>query len=93
MKGAAAETVVPGRLEPVGERPLTLFDGAENPSGAGALAASLQDVFGERRPRVGVIGVLEDKDAAGMLGALLPHLDRVVYTRPETRARSRRPRS
>ena len=82
VKSAAAETVVPGRLEQVGERPLTLFDGAHNPSGAHALAASLPDVLGERRPRVGVIGVLEDKDAAGMLETLLPHFDRVVFTRP-----------
>ena len=82
LKSAAAETVVPGRLEQVGERPLTLFDGAHNPSGASALAASLPDVLGERRPRVAVIGVLEDKDAAGMLGTLLPHFDRVVFTRP-----------
>jgi dihydrofolate synthase / folylpolyglutamate synthase len=82
LKSAGAETVVPGRLEPVGERPLTLFDGAHNPSGASALAASLSDVFGERRPRVAVIGVLEDKDAAGMLATLLPHFDTVVFTRP-----------
>jgi dihydrofolate synthase/folylpolyglutamate synthase len=82
LRRAAAETVIPGRLEPVGERPLTLHDGAHNPSGAHALAASLPDVFGERRPRVAVMGVLEDKDAAGMLEALLPHLDRVVFTRP-----------
>jgi dihydrofolate synthase / folylpolyglutamate synthase len=26
--------------------------------------------------------VLEDKDAAGMLETLLPHLDRVLFTRP-----------
>jgi dihydrofolate synthase / folylpolyglutamate synthase len=82
LKAAAAETVVPGRLEAVGERPLTLFDGAHNPSGAHALAASLPDVFGARRPRVAVVGVLEDKDAAGMLETLLPQLDRVVFTRP-----------
>jgi dihydrofolate synthase / folylpolyglutamate synthase len=82
LKAAAAETVVPGRLEVVGERPLMLFDGAHNPSGAHALAASLPDVFGSRRPRVAVVGVLEDKDAAGMLETLLPHLDRVVFTRP-----------
>jgi dihydrofolate synthase/folylpolyglutamate synthase len=30
---------------------------------------------------VGVIAVLDDKDAAGMLRALLPRLDRVVFTR------------
>ena len=82
LKSAAAETIVPGRLEQVGERPLTLFDGAHNPSGADALAASLPEVLGERSLRVAVIGVLEDKDAAGMLGTLLPHFDRVVFTRP-----------
>ena len=82
LKEAAAETLVPGRLEAVGERPLVLFDGAHNPSGAGALAVSLPEVLGERRPRVAVIGVLEDKDAAGMLGTLLPHFDHVVFTRP-----------
>jgi dihydrofolate synthase/folylpolyglutamate synthase len=31
---------------------------------------------------VAVIGVLEDKDAAGMLATLLPHFDTVVFTRP-----------
>ncbi|MEA2406817.1 MAG: dihydrofolate synthase / folylpolyglutamate synthase [Thermoleophilaceae bacterium] len=82
VRAAAAETLVPGRLEVVGERPLVLFDGAHNTSGASALAASLPEVFGSRRPRVAVIGVLEDKDAAGMLGSLLPHVDQVVFTRP-----------
>src|SRR5919107_4524090 len=82
LKSAAAETVVPGRLAVGGRAPLPLFDGAHNPSGAGALAAALADVFGARRPRVGVIGVLEDKDAAGMLETLLPHFDTLVFTRP-----------
>jgi dihydrofolate synthase/folylpolyglutamate synthase len=82
VRAAAAETVVPGRLEAVADRPLTLLDGAHNPSGASALAASLPDLFGIRRPRVAVVGVLDDKDAAGMLESLLPHLDRVVFTRP-----------
>jgi dihydrofolate synthase / folylpolyglutamate synthase len=82
VRAAASETVVPGRLEAVADRPLTLFDGAHNPSGAHALAASLPDVLGSRRPRVAVIGVLEDKDAAGMLERLLPQLDHVVFTRP-----------
>jgi dihydrofolate synthase / folylpolyglutamate synthase len=83
LQRAAADTRVPGRLDVVGERPLVVHDGAHNPSGARALAASLEDVLGERHPRVGVIGVLEDKDAAGMLRELLPALDHVVFTRPE----------
>lgn len=81
VAAAAAETTIPGRVEIVGERPLTVYDGAHNPAGARALADSLDDVFGDRRPRVAVIGVLEDKDAAGMLGELLPRTDHAIYTR------------
>jgi dihydrofolate synthase / folylpolyglutamate synthase len=81
VERAGAETRIPGRLDVVGERPLTVYDGAHNPAGARALADSLDDVLGEHRPRVAVIGVLEDKDAAGMLDALLPHLDRAIFTR------------
>jgi dihydrofolate synthase / folylpolyglutamate synthase len=83
VERAAAETTVAGRVEIVGHEPLTVYDGAHNPAGARALAESLGDVMGERRPRVGVICVLEDKDAAAMLEALLPHLDRAVYTRSQ----------
>ena len=36
VEAAAAETVVPGRLEVVAERPLTVFDGAHNPSSGSA---------------------------------------------------------
>ena len=81
VRRAAAETRVPGRLDVVAERPLVVHDGAHNPPGATALAESLDEVLGDRRPRVAVIGVLEDKDAAGMLEALLGHFDRVVFTR------------
>jgi dihydrofolate synthase / folylpolyglutamate synthase len=81
VERAAAETRIPGRLDVVGERPRVVHDGAHNPSGARALAEALPDVLGERRPRVGVIGVLEDKDAAGMLRELLPQLDHAVFTR------------
>jgi dihydrofolate synthase / folylpolyglutamate synthase len=81
VERAKSETRTPGRLDVVGEHPLVVHDGAHNPSGARALAESLDGVLGERRPRVGVIGVLEDKDAAGMLRELLPELDHVVFTR------------
>jgi dihydrofolate synthase / folylpolyglutamate synthase len=80
---AAAETTIPGRVEIVSRDPITVYDGAHNPAGAHALAESLDDVLGDRRPRVAVIGVLEDKDAAAMLDELLPHVDRVVYTRSQ----------
>jgi dihydrofolate synthase / folylpolyglutamate synthase len=81
VERAGAETRIPGRLDVVSERPLTVYDGAHNPEGARALADSLDEVLGDRRPRVAVIAVLEDKDAAGMLAALLPAVDRAVFTR------------
>jgi dihydrofolate synthase/folylpolyglutamate synthase len=81
VASAAAETTIHGRVEVVSEDPRTVYDGAHNPAGTRALADSLDDVLGARRPRVAVIGVLEDKDAAAMLRELLPHVDRTVYTR------------
>jgi dihydrofolate synthase / folylpolyglutamate synthase len=86
VERAAAEVEIPGRLQAVGTDPLVLYDGAHNPAGAEALAAALPEVVGSR-PLVAVIGVLDDKDAAGMLRALLPLCSRVVFTR------SRNPRS
>ena len=78
---AAAEVVVPGRLQVVARDPLTILDGAHNPSGMRALVAALPEVVGERRPLVGVVAVLDDKDATGMLRELAPALDHVVFTR------------
>jgi dihydrofolate synthase / folylpolyglutamate synthase len=80
VRRAAAELRVPGRMQQVGERPLTILDGAHNPSGARAVAEALPEVVGER-PLVGVFAVLDDKDAAAMLEALLPLCDQAVFTR------------
>ena len=79
---AAAEVEVPGRLQVVGERPLTILDGAHNPSGTRALVEALPEVAGDRRPRVAVVAVLDDKDATAMLRELAPAgFDGVVFTR------------
>jgi dihydrofolate synthase / folylpolyglutamate synthase len=77
---AAAEVRVPGRLQVVGEKPLTVLDGAHNPEGVAALAESLPEVTAGRRPLVAVVSVLDDKDAAGMLSALLPVCDALICT-------------
>jgi dihydrofolate synthase/folylpolyglutamate synthase len=70
---------VPGRLQTIAEDPLTIVDGAHNPAGMVALAGALDDVVGERR-LVAVVSVLDDKDAAGMLRALLGKCAAVVFT-------------
>lgn len=76
---AASSVVVPGRFQVVAADPLTIFDGAHNPSGVVALASALREAIGERR-LVAVVSVLDDKDAAGMLGALLPMCSAAVFT-------------
>jgi dihydrofolate synthase/folylpolyglutamate synthase len=77
----AAATQVPGRLQVVEEDPLTVLDGAHNPHAVAALADSLGDVVGER-PLGLVLGVLEDKDAAGMLAIVLERCERAWFTAP-----------
>ena len=80
VRAAAAEVLVPGRLQIVGERPLTLLDGAHNPDGMAALAESLPAITAAHDPVIGVISVLDDKDAAGMLAKLLPDVRCAVFT-------------
>jgi dihydrofolate synthase/folylpolyglutamate synthase len=78
---AAARTAVPGRLQTIAAEPLTLLDGAHNPAAAHALAASLPELLAGRRAGL-VLGVLEDKDAAGMLTELLGLFERAWFTAP-----------
>jgi dihydrofolate synthase / folylpolyglutamate synthase len=78
---AAATVEVAGRLQVISREPLTVFDGAHNPHAIAALVESLPDVVGQA-PLALVLGVLEDKDAAAMLAALLPSVERAWFTAP-----------
>ncbi len=71
---------VPGRLEVVRTSPTILVDAAHNPHGARALAESIEDSFTFTR-LVAVVAVLGDKDAEGLLDALVGVVDDVVVTR------------
>jgi dihydrofolate synthase/folylpolyglutamate synthase len=75
----AGRIKVPGRMQVVSERPLTIYDGAHNPSGVEALAAALPDAIGSRR-LIAVVSILDDKDAAGMLRALVGKISGAVFT-------------
>jgi len=77
---AAAQTAVPGRFEIVDEAPVTVFDGAHNLDGMTALVAALRDFLDGRR-LVAVLSVLDDKDAAAMLGELGPLCSELIVTR------------
>ena len=80
VRRAASELNLPGRLEVVASDPLVVLDGAHNPSGARALAESLPGVVGAR-PVIAVVSVLEDKNAAGILAAIMPLCAGAVFTR------------
>ncbi len=80
VTAAAASVRVPGRLQVVDEDPLTLLDGAHNPDGMRALAESMPDLLRGHDRLVAVLSILDDKDAAGMLRALLPACEAVVLT-------------
>jgi len=77
---AAAQVQVPGRLQIVDSRPLTVLDGAHNPDGMEALAESAPEIAAGAERIVAVISILDDKDAAGMLAKLLPMCDAIVLT-------------
>jgi dihydrofolate synthase/folylpolyglutamate synthase len=78
---AAAATRFPGRLQLLDSDPPTLLDGAHNPDAVAALVQALPEVL-PQQPLALVLGVLEDKDAASMLDALLPLCEHAFFTAP-----------
>ena len=74
----------PGRFQVLrGARGYLVLDGAHNPAGARALATSLRDVFGQT-PVTFVLGILADKDAAGIVAALVPLARRFILVAPSS---------
>lgn len=66
-----ATATSPGRLQIVGTEPTVIVDAAHNPHGAAALAAAIRSYFTFDEIAV-VLGVLQDKDARGIVEALAP---------------------
>jgi dihydrofolate synthase/folylpolyglutamate synthase len=79
VREAFAQVSSPGRLERVRSAPTVLVDAAHNPHGMAASVAAVGESFSFRR-LVGVVAVLADKDARGMLALLEPLLDEIVVT-------------
>ncbi len=76
-----AEVTSPGRLQLAGVEPTVLVDAAHNPHGAQALTEALKASFDFDEWGV-VLGVLEDKDASGIVEALAPIATHVFATAP-----------
>jgi dihydrofolate synthase/folylpolyglutamate synthase len=73
----------PGRFEAIrlGRKTL-IVDGAHNPEAARALAATWAASPWPRRPSRWILGIMRDKDIAGVLKPLAPFLKDVVVVRP-----------
>ncbi|MGB3858373.1 MAG: folylpolyglutamate synthase/dihydrofolate synthase family protein [Ornithinimicrobium sp.] len=80
IRGAFADMSSPGRLEIVRRSPTVIVDAAHNPAGMAALVEAMQDSFTVHR-LVGVLAILEEKDAESMVALLEPILDHLVVTR------------
>lgn len=80
IHAAFADMTSPGRMEVVRRSPTVIVDAAHNPAGVSALVAGIRESFTFHR-LVGVLAVLQEKDAETMVGLLEPLLDHVVVTR------------
>ncbi len=80
IRAGLAAVSSPGRLEIVRRSPTVLVDAAHNPAGALALRVALEDSFNFTKT-IGVIAILEDKDAARMLEILEPVFNEIVVSR------------
>lgn len=85
--GHAFETFqMPGRLEVVHRSPTVVIDIAHNPNGAQTLAQGIADSMTFSHLTC-VLGVLDDKDSAGIVDALAPIVDEwIITTAPSERA-------
>lgn len=79
LTAALADVTSPGRAEVVRQSPTILVDAAHNPDGAAVLVTTVRENFRFTRT-VGVVGILQEKEADQILEVLEPLLDEVVIT-------------
>lgn len=86
VRMALSGLIIPGRFEILRHGPLVIVDAAHNPQSAHMLAGELQCLFERVRgfdspPRPALLlGVLDDKDARGIIRELCPLFSRIVVT-------------
>jgi dihydrofolate synthase/folylpolyglutamate synthase len=94
MKALGADTVregfaqvsFPGRLELVRRSPSVVLDAAHNPHGAAATAQAVTEAYAFN-PLIGLVGVMADKDAEGLLRTFEEVMDRVIITQVASTSR------
>jgi dihydrofolate synthase/folylpolyglutamate synthase len=81
-----AQVKFPGRLEVVRRSPTVVLDAAHNPHGARATAAAVTEAF-SFTPLIGVVAVMADKDARGLLEAFEELMNHLVVTQVSSTTR------
>jgi dihydrofolate synthase/folylpolyglutamate synthase len=79
VRSGFAAVASPGRCEVVHRDPTVILDAAHNPHGARALAETLKAEFNFDEI-IAVVGILGDKDAAGIFKELESIVDHVIVT-------------
>ncbi len=83
VREAFGQVTSPARLEIIRRSPTIVLDAAHNPHGAHAMVEAVQESF-SFSPLVGVVGVMMDKDVAGLLDAFEPIMATIVCTQNST---------
>lgn len=84
VEGGFGAVTSPGRLEVVRRNPTIVVDTAHNPHGMRATMRAVDEAF-TFTSVVALFGVLDDKDAIGMLQALADSVSAIVLTQPSSR--------
>jgi dihydrofolate synthase/folylpolyglutamate synthase len=79
VRAGFANVTSPGRCEIIHRDPTIILDAAHNPHGAKAIAETIQSEF-TFDDVTGVVALMADKDALGILRALEPVMNQVIVT-------------
>ncbi len=81
IKKGLSSVRLEGRLEQVSKSPYIIVDGAHNPEAARQLAGSIRDLFPGKKIIL-IIGIMDDKDARGVLHPFMGIAESVILTKP-----------
>lgn len=82
MRQGLRKAVWQGRMERLLKNPLFYIDGAHNVDAAVQLRETIQEQFAKKR-RIGIMGVMADKEYPEMLQILMPYFDEIHTITPD----------
>ena len=82
VKLGLSKAKIPSRLEIISREPLVILDGTHNPGGAGVLADALETYLAGKKI-IAIVGMLQDKDVAQVLGTLAPLVLEFIAAQPD----------